>query len=118
MTVYTLQTEGLSYIEDRVDAVKNGWTRQVTVDWRGAKIRVRIRRDVYTFQSHFLAEVWSKASLSWSRVQSVPPESVIDSESAAWKTDLKYFADPDTDPFLITQSVVDELIAYAQQVVS
>jgi hypothetical protein len=37
----------------------------------GKRVRVRIRRDSYDFQSHAIAEVWSKALDTWQNAASI-----------------------------------------------
>jgi hypothetical protein len=109
---------GLEIIADHVAPERDGWNRQVTAKWQGHKIRARIRRNYYQDQCHFVGEVWSPATLSWNRVQSLEPRAVFDANDPAWKRGLDHFADPDVDPYAVTQDAVDELLAYAQEILS
>ena len=36
------------------------------------KVRIRIRRNAYDFQSYAVAEVWSESELKWNQVHTIP----------------------------------------------
>ncbi len=113
-----MTTDTITQIEDVVAPEQDGWNRRVTVGWQGHKIRARVRRNFYHHQCEFIVDVWSPATLSWNRVQSLSPQSVFDANDGEWRRNLGAFTDPSVDPYILTQDVVDRLIAYAQEVLS
>src|SRR5687768_10764509 len=110
--IFSIQTEGLQYIEDQVSRPQQTWRRQTTVTWRGIKIRTTVERNSYDFQSRIHSEVFSPAELKWNRLQTLEGADHGHLPSAYTKDD----AEGNGKILAETQQVVDDLIAYAQQV--
>jgi hypothetical protein len=107
--IYNLQLAGLDYVGDTVSAPGGqSWTREVTVTWAGHKIRARVERDSYDFQSRIYSEVFSPAELKWNRVQTLPGADHKDLVSGYERDHDKIYAS--------SERLVEQLLAYAQQI--
>jgi hypothetical protein len=105
-----VQLNDLDLIADAITRGKQNWRREITWRWSGHKIRAVIDRDFYDFQSRIFVEVWSEASLSWNRVRTLEGKEYGDLPSA---TTRDVFEIEDA-----TESLIDELLAYAQDILS
>lgn len=112
-------TRDVDVIADHISSRNQGWQREVTVRTMGHKVRATVYRDAYDFQSVIKVEVWSDAALSWNTVRAISGSDHKGLPSA-------YVLRPGTpterkvrgEIFAATADLVDELIAYAQEVLS
>lgn len=103
-------------IADHISPSRQGWTREVTVRTLGHKVRATIYRDSYNFQSRIKVEVWSEAELSWNAIRHLDGSDHGDLPSAYGpKADT---AEGKRRIFHGTADLIDELIAYAQEVLA
>lgn len=108
MSVYTIQRNGLEFIEDQVRHGRQSWTRETTVRWSGHKIRIHIERDSYDFQSRIYSEVFNPRDLCWNRVQSLEGKDHSNLVSAYERDDVAILVS--------TNDLMNAMIAYAQQI--
>ena len=111
-----IRTADVDVVADHVSPRRQGWTRETTVEMLGHKVRATVYRDSYDFQSRIYVEVWNPASLSWSTIRALAGEDHGGLPSA-------YGAKADTAEgkqriFAGTAGLVDELLAYAEAVLS
>lgn len=112
-----INRSGLEFVADDITASSQGWQREVTVRWRGHKIRASIYRDSYDFQSRIHAEVWSPATLSWNRVRTLPGADRAEGLPGAYS--LRHAndtAEARNKIYAATEHLVEELVAYAQTI--
>lgn len=102
--------QDVDVIADHIAPSKQGWTREVTVRTAGHKIRATVYRDFYAFQSRIYVEVWNPASLSWNNVRTLSGSDHKDLPSSSLQDKSEIFKG--------TADLVDELIAYAQEVLA
>lgn len=58
-------------IEDRIARHPQAWSRVVTVQTAGVRVRATIHRDFYDKQSQIYTEVWSPDELKWNRIETL-----------------------------------------------
>jgi hypothetical protein len=67
----------------------------------GHRVRVRIRRNCYIFQSHAVAEIWAKDALRWNEVATVPHTAMETAASVLHaRGDLREFFRADSEKLL------------------
>ena len=111
-----VNTHDVDVIADHISPSRQGWTREVTVRTLGHKVRATIYRDSYDFQSRIKVEVWNQDQLSWNVVRTLSGEDHKDLPNAYGpKADT---AEGKRKIFAGTADLVDELLAYAQEVLA
>ena len=111
-----VNTRDIDVIADHISPSHQGWTREVTVRTLGYKVRATIYRDSFDFQSRIKVEVWSEAQLSWNVIRHLDGSDHGDLPSAHGpKADT---AEGKEQIFRGTADLVDELLAYAQEVLA
>ena len=98
---------------DDLTRSRQGWTREVTVRLLGHKVRAHVYRDSYPFQSRIYVEVWSPTTLSWNRIQTLSGENHDGLPSAYALLDNSAQR---AEVTAASGAVVDELVAYAREI--
>lgn len=109
-------------IADHISPSRQGWTREVTVRTMGHKVRATVYRDSYDFQSRIKVEVWNPAELKWNAIRHLDGSDHGDLPNASTlgrgRMDPLRAEPGKREIFHGTADLVDELIAYAQEVLA
>lgn len=96
-------------IRDEVTQEKQGWTREVTRKIGQHKVRAKIYRDSYDFQSQLKVEVFSMTELKWNTIKTLSPTEYAGDLPSAYRVDHARATEA-------TERIVATLFAYAQEI--
>lgn len=98
-------------IKDTIRRRSQSWTREVTINLNGHKVRAHVTRDSYDEQSRIHCEVFSPAALDWNRI-----ESRAGTEAA--HLPKIYGIKDDQQIIAASQDLIDSLFDYARQILT